>query len=698
MDYRASDEGVSVNLATGAVSGGHAQGDTISNFERIRGSSHRDTLIGDDGGNLIRGLGGADSLDGGGGWDWVVYWDSDEGVSVNLATGAGSGGHAQGDTISNFEHVQGSSHGDTLVGDDGTNWINGLGGADSLDGGGGGWDAVDYERSDEGVSVNLATGAVSGGHAQGDTISNFERILGSSHRDTLIGDDGDNQIRGRGGADSLDGGGGGDDWVIYWGSDEGVSVNLATGAVSGGHAQGDIISNFENVRGSSHGDTLIGDDGDNRIRGNGGADSLDGGGGGEDWVVYWDSDEGVSVNLATGAVSGGHAQGDTISNFENIAGSSHGDTLVGDDGDNQIRGAAGDDLLTGGGGRDTFRFDHTFFRVPGHGADTITDFTDGEDRIYFEGWASALTWEQVRASATSIEGGVRIDLSAHGGGTIDLMKVALADLDASDFVGLSTVAVPTPNANPAATERGDDGANTLVGGAGDDNVFGEGGNDASWAVRETITSTAARATTGSGARRETMALVGGDGADHLFGEAGNDTVAGGAGRDIVLGGEGDDQLRGDGGDDGLWAEAGNDTVEGGEGDDFVAGGSGDDRLNGGAGRDYLAGEAGNDTLDGGAARDVLAGGPGNDRLVGGSEGDTFFGEVGADVFVIEGGLNWVMDFEAGVDRLEAEGLTEQEFTARATQVGEHLHVQLDDGDLYLAGTTLAELAGQDLLV
>ena len=61
-------------------------------------------------------------------------------------------------------------------------------------------------------------------------------------------------------------------------------------------------------------------------------------------------------------------------------------------------------------------------------------------------------------------------------------------------------------------------------------------------------------------------------------------------------------------------------------------------------------------------------------------------------------MNWVMDFEAGVDRLEVEGLTEQEFTARATQVGDDLHVQLDDGDLYLAGTTLAELAGHDVLV
>ena len=255
------------------------------------------------------------------------------------------------------------------------------------------------------------------------------------------------------------------------------------------------------LTGTPGNDTLIGDDGDNSILGSSGGDSLDGGGG-RDGVAYWNSDEGVSINLATGAVSGGHAQGDTISNFEIVSGSSHGDTLIGDDGVNELTGHAGDDLLTGGEGRDTFYF------APEHGADTITDFTDGEDRIGFDGWASALTWKQVRASATSIDGGVRIDLAAHGGGAIDLMGVALADLDASDFVGLSTVAVPTPNADPAATERGDAGPNTLVGGAGDDKLWGEEGDDG---------------------------LVGGDGADLIYGQAGNDRLVGGSEGDTFFG-------------------------------------------------------------------------------------------------------------------------------------------------------------------
>lgn len=51
----------------------------------------------------------------------------------------------------------------------------------------------------------------------------------------------------------------------------------------------------------------------------------------------------------------------------------------------------------------------------------------------------------------------------------------------------------------------------------------------------------------------------------------------------------------------------------------------------------------------------------------------------------------------GPDRLDLPGLdTEAQWTACATQGGEHLHIALDDGDLYLAWTTLDDLAGQDV--
>ena len=101
--------------------------------------------------------------------------------------------------------------------------------------------------------------------------------------------------------------------------------------------------------GSIYGDTLTGDDSVNRLEGGNGDDTLTGGGGadrleggtGNDTVIYSGSPGGVTVNLATGAVSGGDAQGDTISGFENVTGSAHNDVLTGDRGANVLAGGAG---------------------------------------------------------------------------------------------------------------------------------------------------------------------------------------------------------------------------------------------------------------------------------------------------------------------------------------------------------------------
>ena len=117
---------------------------------------------------------------------------------------------------------------------------------------------------------------------------------------------------------------------------------------AGGHAQGDAGSGFENITGSSFADSLVGNSadnvliglaGDDSLTGGAGADTLNGGSGTFDTVHYTDSPAGVTVTLgASGAAtlaSGGDAEGDLISNVENISGSSFDDQLmirVADDG------------------------------------------------------------------------------------------------------------------------------------------------------------------------------------------------------------------------------------------------------------------------------------------------------------------------------------------------------------------------------
>ena len=303
----------------------------------------------------MQGGAGRDSLDGGSGEDTLSYADSGSGVNVNLATGAVSGGDAYRDTIANFEHVVGSSHGDTLRGDGKANRLSGGAGADRLYGGSGddvleggaGADTLDgdsdedtasYAGSTAGVNVSLVTGRGQGGDAEGDRLYEIEHLVGSAHADTLTGDSHANRLWGGAGADTLTGGAGadvveggagadsldggaGEDTLSYAGSDAWVDVNLATGAVSGGDAQGDTIAGFEHVVGSAHGDDLRGNDGANRLSG----------GAGTDWLYGEGGDD-------------------------RLDGGTGNDWLEGGAGDDVLEGGAGADWMFGGLGEDTLSY------------------------------------------------------------------------------------------------------------------------------------------------------------------------------------------------------------------------------------------------------------------------------------------------------------------------------------------------------
>ena len=93
-----------------------------------------------------------------------------------------------------------------------------------------------------------------------------------------------------------------------------------------------------------------------------------------------------------------------------------------------------------------------------------------------------------------------------------------------------------------------------------------------------------------------------------------DTISGGAGDDMLYGYGGNDVLNGDADNDILIGHAGSDTLNGGTGNDVLYAfdgnlGTGDggaaNILNGGSGNDTLYGSAGNDTLNGGDGNDTL---------------------------------------------------------------------------------------------
>lgn len=89
-----------------------------------------------------------------------------------------------------------------------------------------------------------------------------------------------------------------------------------------------------------------------------------------------------------------------------------------------MEGGAGDDTLTGNAGADKFVF------ASGHGNDTITDFTDGEDTIDL----SAFTDITGVSDLTAVQNGNNTVITIPGGGTITLQDFTSTDLDDSDFV------------------------------------------------------------------------------------------------------------------------------------------------------------------------------------------------------------------------------------------------------------------------
>jgi Ca2+-binding RTX toxin-like protein len=399
-NYVSSTTAVSVNLAVGTATG--EGNDTLSNIENISGSNFNDTLTGDANNNVLIGnsgddninggagddflLGGLgnDALDGGAGVDTADYSAIKTAVTVDLNIGTASG--EGNDTLTNIENINGSAFDDTLIGDannnvinagDGNDLIEGSFGTDSLDGGNGN-DTLDYTNlpATVGISVDMLAGTSD----TGDTFSNIENVTGSTFNDALSGDnnnntinggDGDDTLNGRDGNDTLDGGNG-FDTADYSSSTVSVNVDLGAGTASGNG--NDTLISIENILGSAQSDILTGDansnditggDGNDQIDGRGGIDTINGGNGddviagdgndtldggaGIDTLDYFSLGGGVTVDLSIDSSS----TGDSITNFENVNGTSSNDDLTGDVGNNALSGGAGDDVLSGGLGNDT---------------------------------------------------------------------------------------------------------------------------------------------------------------------------------------------------------------------------------------------------------------------------------------------------------------------------------------------------------
>ena len=262
----------------------------------LMATSQDDIICGNDRGNTIYGLAGDDTIYGGPGNDTLIGGDDRDVLK----------GEAGNDTLS------GGQDNDTLDGGNGTDTADYSKEYDANTGGADGTDEVG-----DAVVVNLAEGQATDTYGDDDTLISIENVIGTSKADTIIGDDGPNEIEGGGVADedgsglvdTLNGGGGSDTIVV-------TSTEFSLAAPGDGFK----ITSIENIRGKGDtGLTLTGDNNPNRITG-------------------------------TDADAEDEATDDTL------IGMGGNDTLIGGAGNDILKGQEGKDTLTGGDGNDCFEF------------------------------------------------------------------------------------------------------------------------------------------------------------------------------------------------------------------------------------------------------------------------------------------------------------------------------------------------------
>ncbi|MFD1977975.1 DUF5801 repeats-in-toxin domain-containing protein [Mesorhizobium kowhaii] len=132
-----------------------------------------------------------------------------------------------GDTVTSSDNLSVSLVGSHIGSETGTDTtaevIAASSVADTLNGGTGPGDTVDYSNALDSVTINLLTQLVGGAGAAGDHISNFENAIGSNFADTLTASNTGSALWGGAGNDTLIGGAGND--TLYGGS----GLNAMTG-------------------------------------------------------------------------------------------------------------------------------------------------------------------------------------------------------------------------------------------------------------------------------------------------------------------------------------------------------------------------------------------------------------------------------------------------------------------------------------
>jgi serralysin len=514
-----------------------------SNLENLTGTGFGQTLIGNEGNNVITGTFGNDFFNGGSGRDTLIGGfgnDLYNAVDGDITIIENSGGGI--DTVqtaaasyilaANVENLVGNGSGQFLTGNLLANVITSSSGADTLAGGAGddvylsvnSTDSV-FENANEGVDT-VHTALSSYG-----LTAHVENLIGTGSGQSLSGNSLANSITGTTGSDTLAGGLGDDTYVAVDATDIIIEdINAGIDTIRTTVSSYTLSNNIENLtatgfaqilNGNSLANVILGTAGNDTLDGKMGDDTLIGGLGNDTYVIDTNMDgliETVGQGIDTVRSTLSFTQLDAAGALENLTyigtgssilyGNSTNNVIIGGEISSSFNGFAGSDLYFGGIGDDIFYIDEF---------DTYNGSV-GTDYVYIQ----TLTGTTVDLSRSQVEYVVGY--------------IGNDNLDASNTTG-------------GVTLIGGAGADMLKGGLGNDLLFidaddmlvdaGGGTNDIIAIADETgvtLNITAAHA----------EYVIGGGGNDVLnaAGSATRVTIQGGAGADTITGGNADDYLFG----------------------------------------------------------------------------------------------------------------------------------------------------------
>jgi Ca2+-binding RTX toxin-like protein len=534
------------------------------------------------------------------------------------------------------------------------------------------------------ASTNLETDAhlhVTGGNGADDITGGAlaDVLRGGEGNDRLDGGRGDDSIDGQGGDDSLyataTGANGGTKTVVGGYGTDRLYVSFGAGgpglqsqvAVTGPYAWSPTSAgwiddgagnrvNFTDIEaltvtGSDAADQLAGTGGQDVLDGRGGADLMAGGAGDDryyvdsldDIVVELQSSDGVAgdeIHTALAAYTlpayveklvGTSAAGQALT------GNSLFNTITGGVGNDVLDGGAGggSDMLIGGKGNDIYLVDHA--------SDTVQELaSEGTDEV-----RTTLASYTLAANVEKLTGTAATAQTLRGNNLANTIVGGASNDRLEGMVGNDTL-------------DGGAGADTMVGGSGNDAYFvddagdvvteiaGEGTSD------EVRTSLALYALTANVENLTGTNVAG----QTLTGNGSANVITGAAGDDVIDGGIGADTMRGGGGSDLYFVDSADVVTE--------LAGEGIDEVRTALATYVLALNVENLTATSDTAHDfrgnggnnVVAGGAGNDfiRLQDGGD-DTAAGALGNDVFLFGAALTGAdkVDGGSGTDQIAIQG-------------------------------------------